>query len=108
MRLAQPVAEPRKGKFTVSVRDRQGPPNAARGKGFGRADFVPGTRLATSLMGDSIATNLFMIGYAYQKGLLPVSADSIFKAIEMNGVAVDFNKQAFLWGRQIKLAQPQL
>ncbi len=43
--------------------------------GPGRADFLPATRLATALMGDSIATNPFLLGYAYQKGMLPVSAD---------------------------------
>ena len=40
----------------------------------GNADFVAGTRLATALIGDSIAANLFMVGYAYQKGLIPLSA----------------------------------
>jgi indolepyruvate ferredoxin oxidoreductase len=68
--------------------------------GPGRADFVPATRLATSLMGDSIAANLFMVGYAYQKGLIPVSAASILKAIQMNGVAVDMNQGSFNWGRR--------
>ena len=93
---------------TVHVRDPQFPLSdmeelIAEAAGSQRADFVPGTRLATSLMGDSIATNLFMIGYAYQKGLLPVSANSIFKAIEMNGVAIEMNKGSFLWGRRAAL-----
>jgi indolepyruvate ferredoxin oxidoreductase len=44
-----------------------------------------------------------MVGYAYQKGLLPVSAASILKAIELNGAAVDMNKGAFLWGRRAAL-----
>ena len=43
--------------------------------GEGDAEFVEATRLATGLLGDSIATNLFMLGYAYQQGLVPVSAD---------------------------------
>jgi indolepyruvate ferredoxin oxidoreductase len=51
-------------------------------------------------MGDSIATNLFMLGYAWQKGLVPVSGEALMQAIELNGVAVDFNKEAFLWGRR--------
>jgi indolepyruvate ferredoxin oxidoreductase len=63
-------------------------------------DFVDATRLATALLGDSIATNLFMLGFAYQKGLIPVSAEAIERAIELNGVAVEANKQAFLWGRR--------
>lgn len=64
------------------------------------ADFIEGTRYATALMGDSIATNLFMLGYAWQKGLVPVSGEALMRAIELNGVAVDFNKEAFLWGRR--------
>jgi indolepyruvate ferredoxin oxidoreductase len=63
------------------------------------AEFIEGTRLATALMGDSIATNLFMLGFAWQRGLVPVSAEAIAKAIELNAVAVDANKRAFAWGR---------
>ncbi len=68
--------------------------------GPGRASFIDATDLATSLMGDSIATNLFMLGLAYQKGAVPVSADAIEKAIELNGVSVEKNRQAFTWGRR--------
>lgn len=68
--------------------------------GEGKTRFVDATRLATRLLGDSIATNLFMLGYAYQKGLVPVSAEAINKAIELNGVSVQLNQQAFLWGRR--------
>ena len=50
-------------------------------------------------MGDSIATNLFMVGFAYQRGLLPVSEAAILRAIELNGTAIDANKQSFHWGR---------
>ena len=50
-------------------------------------------------MGDSIATNLFMLGYAFQKGLMPLSLAAIERAIELNGVAVEANKHAFAWGR---------
>ena len=64
------------------------------------AHFVEAGRIATGLLGDSIATNMFVTGFAYQKGLLPVSAQAIERAIEINAVAVDFNKQAFLWGRR--------
>jgi indolepyruvate ferredoxin oxidoreductase len=63
-------------------------------------DFIDGTRMATTLCGDSIATNLFMLGYAYQKGFVPVSAAAIERAIELNATAVDANKRAFLWGRR--------
>ncbi|MCG8545953.1 MAG: indolepyruvate ferredoxin oxidoreductase family protein, partial [Alphaproteobacteria bacterium] len=62
--------------------------------------FVDATRLATQLLGDSIAANMFMLGYAYQKGLVPISADAIFQALELNGVAVEMNQQAFVWGRR--------
>ena len=68
--------------------------------GDSSADFVEATRYATALMGDSIATNLFMLGYAWQKGLVPISRDALEQAIELNAVAVDFNKDAFLWGRR--------
>jgi indolepyruvate ferredoxin oxidoreductase len=65
----------------------------------GDAEFLDATKLATGLMGDSIATNLFMVGYAYQRGLIPLSEAAILKAIELNGAAVDSNKLAFRWGR---------
>src|SRR3954471_6530056 len=61
--------------------------------------FVDGTGLATAIFGDSIATNLFMLGYAWQKGLVPLSLDALMRAIELNGVAVDSSKRTFDWGR---------
>jgi indolepyruvate ferredoxin oxidoreductase len=63
-------------------------------------EFIDATAIATALLGDSIATNLFMLGFAYQKGRLPISGAAIDRAIELNGVAVAFNRQAFLWGRR--------
>ncbi len=68
--------------------------------GEAAANFVAGTRYATALLGDSIATNLFMLGFAWQKGLIPISGAAIDQAIELNAVAVDFNREAFLWGRR--------
>ncbi|HEX7645760.1 MAG TPA: indolepyruvate ferredoxin oxidoreductase family protein [Burkholderiaceae bacterium] len=65
-----------------------------------RSDFIDATRLATALMGDSIATNLFMLGFAYQKGAIPVSEAALLRAIELNGVAVESNKKSLLWGRR--------
>ena len=62
-------------------------------------DFVEATTLATALLGDSIATNLFMVGFAYQKGLVPLAGESIEAAIRLNAVAVEANRQAFGWGR---------
>lgn len=63
------------------------------------AEFLDATKLATGLMGDSIATNAFMMGYAYQRGLLPVSETAILRAIELNGTAIEANKTSFRWGR---------
>ena len=57
-------------------------------------------RLATRLMGDAIAGNLFLLGYAWQQGMVPVSFAAIDQAIELNGTAVPMNRQAFLWGRR--------
>jgi indolepyruvate ferredoxin oxidoreductase len=61
--------------------------------------LVDAQRLATALMGNSIATNLFLVGYAYQIGGLPLTAAAIEKAIELNGEAVKMNITAFRWGR---------
>src|SRR6202008_4998821 len=61
--------------------------------------FLDFTKPAEPLLGDSIATNMMMMGYAYQKGLLPLSAAAIEQAIEINGVAVKMNTQAFQLGR---------
>ncbi len=68
--------------------------------GPGQADFLDATHIATALLGDSIATNLFMLGYAWQKGLVPLTEEAIIGAIELNAVAVESNKAAFLWGRR--------
>src|SRR6201995_2765160 len=57
--------------------------------------FVDFTRPAEVLLGDSIATNIMMMGYAYQRGLLPLSAQAIEQAIEVNGVSIKMNTQAF-------------
>ena len=78
------------GSMEQEIKDAVGP---------GEAEFVDATKLATGLMGDSIATNLFMVGYAFQRGLLPVSEASILKAIELNGAAIESNTQSFKWGR---------
>ena len=57
-------------------------------------------RLAGALMGDSIAANMFMLGAAWQKGLVPLSLAALDRAIELNGVAIESNRRAFLWGRR--------
>jgi indolepyruvate ferredoxin oxidoreductase len=63
------------------------------------SSFFDFTTPAELLLGDSIATNIMMMGYAYQKGLLPLSAAAIEQAIEVNGVSVKMNKEAFRLGR---------
>ncbi|MFO1081800.1 MAG: indolepyruvate ferredoxin oxidoreductase family protein [Reyranellaceae bacterium] len=68
--------------------------------GAAACDFVEATAIATALLGDAIATNLFMLGYAYQKGGLPIGHAAIEQAIELNGAAVAMNLAAFRWGRR--------
>jgi indolepyruvate ferredoxin oxidoreductase len=62
-------------------------------------DFVTATTYATTLLGDEIMTNIFMLGYAWQKGHVPLSREAIERAIELNNVAIDANKRAFAYGR---------
>ncbi len=69
----------------------------------GRAEFVDATALATALLGDAIAANLFMLGLALQRGAVPLSAASLQRAIELNGTAVKMNLAAFDWGRRAAL-----
>jgi len=63
-------------------------------------ETIEATRIATSLMGDSIAANPIMLGFAWQKGLIPLSREAILRAIELNAVSVEANKRAFAWGRR--------
>ncbi len=74
--------------------------HAGRSNAFSSIDA---TRLATALLGDSISANLFLLGVACQKGLLPVSPAAIERAIELNGISLDQNKAAFEWGRRAAL-----
>ncbi|MFT3790613.1 MAG: indolepyruvate ferredoxin oxidoreductase family protein [Rudaea sp.] len=64
-----------------------------------RPELVDATDLATRLLGDSIASNLFMLGYAWQKGWVPITEAALMRAIELNGAAIEMNKSAFHWGR---------
>jgi indolepyruvate ferredoxin oxidoreductase len=68
--------------------------------GSENVEFVDATGLAAGLFGDAIASNLFLLGYACQKGLVPLSIEAIERAIELNAVAVAFNHRAFHWGRR--------
>jgi indolepyruvate ferredoxin oxidoreductase len=92
------------GDFTRNT-DMQFPAESLKrtisnGVGEGNVQFVEATRIATALLGNSIATNMFMLGMAFQKGLVPVGSEAINKAIELNGTAVKMNQLAFLWGRR--------
>jgi len=64
-----------------------------------RVALVDAGNIATALMGDALATNMFMLGYAWQQGWVPLSEAALLKAIELNALSVAFNKQAFGWGR---------
>lgn len=64
-----------------------------------KTDSINATWIATKLLGDAISTNMFILGFAIQKGYIPLELESIEQAIELNGVAVDMNKQAITWGR---------
>jgi len=65
----------------------------------GHAAFCDATDLAEKLVGDAVGVNLFLVGMAWQRGLLPLSLQSIERAIALNGVAVELNMMAFTWGR---------
>lgn len=66
----------------------------------GRNIYVDATRLAEGLFGTHLAANIFLLGTAFQAGLIPLSARSIQEAIRLNGVDVERNLQVFLWGRK--------
>ncbi|MGI6856570.1 indolepyruvate ferredoxin oxidoreductase family protein [Mesorhizobium sp. 1B3] len=73
---------------------------AIRSAAGDRAHFFDATRTAAALFGNSLGANMFMLGFAYQLGGLPVSAEAIEKAITLNGQAVGMNVAAFRWGRR--------
>ena len=68
--------------------------------GENRTDMVDAGGLTEGLMGDRAGVNIFMLGVAWQKGLVPVSEAALTQAISLNGVAVEKNLQAFRWGRR--------
>ena len=74
--------------------------------GDGNAHFVDATRLSRQLIGDAIGANMFLLGYACQRGLLPLSPAAIERAIALNGVSVDGNTSIFRWGR-VYAVQPR-
>jgi indolepyruvate ferredoxin oxidoreductase len=75
--------------------------------GGGNLRTIDANALAETLLGDSVYANIIMLGFAWQDGLVPISLPALLRAIELNGVAVECNKQAFAWGR-IARAEPDL
>jgi indolepyruvate ferredoxin oxidoreductase len=76
--------------------------------GASNLSSINANKLASILMGDTIYANVLLLGYAWQKGLVPVSEAALMRAIELNAVAVDNNKLAFTWGRKAALDPDQL
>ena len=68
--------------------------------GAGGVGSFDAEQVALQLLGDSIYTNPLMLGYAWQKGRVPLSHAALMRAMELNGVQVDNNKAAFEWGRR--------
>jgi indolepyruvate ferredoxin oxidoreductase len=71
-------------------------------------DFIAADTVATALLGDAIGSNILLMGYAWQKGLIPLQRASIEAAIELNGVAIPFNKRAFALGRLLATRPDQV
>jgi indolepyruvate ferredoxin oxidoreductase len=67
--------------------------------GGGNLRTIDANALAETLLGDTVYANIIMLGFAWQDGLVPASLPALLRAIELNGVAVERNKQAFAWGR---------
>lgn len=74
-----------------------------RGTRSGECEFVNASTLVETLFGGHIFSNIFLVGIAYQRGLLPLTSESIEQAIRLNGVAVERNLEVFAWGRQYAL-----
>ncbi|HEY0570116.1 MAG TPA: DUF6537 domain-containing protein, partial [Enterovirga sp.] len=64
------------------------------------ASFVDATAVATALLGNALAANMFVLGYAWQTARVPLGRAAIRRAIELNGEAVSMNLDAFEWGRR--------
>lgn len=88
--LSQPDMDFEQARMTKRLRDLLGSEGV---------EFVDASHRAEALLGDAIASNLFLLGMAYQRGLIPVGAAAIEKAITINGAAVTMNRRAFGWGR---------
>ena len=67
--------------------------------GESNAIFINATQIAKQYLGDTLGANIFLAGYAFQLGLIPISLDAILQAIELNGVSIKANQDAFRLGR---------
>ncbi|HEV2513157.1 indolepyruvate ferredoxin oxidoreductase family protein [Bosea sp. (in: a-proteobacteria)] len=67
--------------------------------GAGNVRAIDANALAENLFGDAVFANIIMLGHAWQQGLIPVGLDALQRAIDLNGVAVERNRQAFAAGR---------
>jgi len=72
----------------------------AEAAGDQHSRFINATSIAEELLGNTIGANMFMLGYAWQSGAVPIPLKAIESAIELNGQSVDMNTKAFLWGRR--------
>ncbi|MFV0681537.1 indolepyruvate ferredoxin oxidoreductase family protein [Ottowia sp.] len=72
----------------------------ARAVGGGGLGIFDADAVAAKLMGDTIYVNPMLLGYAWQRGWVPLTLASLQRAMELNNVQVDNNKAAFEWGRQ--------
>ena len=71
----------------------------------GQSVFIDATAVVAGLLGETIGANLFMLGLAWQRGAIPLSLDSLQRAIELNAVAIEMNLAAFAWGRAAAIDQ---
>ena len=83
----------------AAIDDRLGEGNVAR---------IDANTMAETLMGDGVYANMIMLGFAFQQGLVPLSAAALGRAIDLNGVAVARNHQAFAWGRLASAAPDRI
>ena len=78
----------------------------------GEMASVDATGMALALCGDAIGANFFMVGVALQKGWLPVTEEALRRAVELNGVQVDFNLHVIrlgrLWAHAADVVEKQL
>ncbi|MBV1895192.1 MAG: indolepyruvate ferredoxin oxidoreductase family protein [Rhodobacteraceae bacterium] len=87
---AQPDMEMDAKRMRKMIANALGPENAT---------FLNATAITSALMGNSVTANTFVLGMAWQLGLIPLGRTAMEQAITLNGVAVADNHRAFKWGR---------